>query len=158
MNVRVVVLLVLCLIFACYVATNAGQRYADVPLPADLKISGLLPSSITDRAWSQRWSSSSPYCSPSEGLNAILIFESIRGNRADIIYAVGNSPEWGIKPSWQRYRNVELEFDGSIINFAFTSKLTSHTFKWKLEGGKLSGSIYGRNVDVEMTPCKALGF
>lgn len=148
MRFRLIIVTLLCLVITSPLI--AADLYGDVPLPQDLRLQGKAPSGLTARAWSGRWRN--PVSPPAEGLNAILIFEKVSGKKAAIIYAFGDSPELKIKAAWARHK-VDLLSQGKKLKFSFTSKL-GNVMDFELEGDKLQGSLRGKQVKVEMTPCK----
>jgi hypothetical protein len=148
MRFRLIILAILCLVLTA--PLHAAELYSDVTLPKDLRLQGKTPSGLTARAWSGRWTN--PGSPPAEGLNAILIFEKVAGKKATIIYAFGDSPELKIKPGWARHK-VNLLSEGKNVKFSFTSKLRN-VMDFELDGDKLKGSLRGKQVKVEMTPCE----
>jgi len=148
MKLKLMIVAILCLVLSA--PLHAAELYSDVTLPKDLRLQGKTPSGLTARAWSGRWRN--PASPPAEGLNAILIFEKVSGKKATIIYAFGDSPELKIKPGWARYK-VDLLSEGKKLKFSFTSKL-GNAMDFELEGDKLQGSLRGKQVKVEMTPCE----
>ena len=148
MKLKLIMVAILCLVLS--VPLNAADLYGDVTLPKDLRLQGKTTSGLTARAWSGRWRN--PGAPPAEGLNAILIFEKVSGKKATIIYTFGDSPELKIKPGWARHK-VDLLSGGKKLKFSFTSKL-GNVMDFELEGDKLKGSLRGKQVKVEMTPCE----
>jgi len=147
MRFRLIILAILCLLLTA--PLHAAELYTDVTLPQDLRLQGRTPYGLTARSWSGRWRN--PASPPAEGLNAILIFEKVAGRRATIVYAFGDSPELKIKAGWARHQ-VNLLTEGKKFKFSFTSKL-GHVLDFEMEGDKLKGSMQGKPVTVEMTPC-----
>lgn len=147
MRARLIILAILCLFLTAPLL--AVELYTDVALPKDLRLQGRTPYGMAARSWSGRWRN--PASPPAEGLNAILIFEKIAGKRATIVYAYGDSPELKIKAGWGRYQ-VALIPEGKKLKFSFTSKL-GHVLNFEIEGDKLKGTLQGKPVTVEMTPC-----
>ncbi len=125
----------------------AAGVMSDVPLPQDLRLQGQPPAALTARTWSGTWKNPSQ---PAVGLNAIIVFEKVAGNKADLIYAYGDSPELKIKAGWARYK-VQLRPEGNKLKFSFTSKL-GNVLAFEVAGEKMAGSMQGKNVKVEMTP------
>ena len=148
MRFRLIIVTILCLVLSA--SLNAADLYSDVPLPKDLRLQGKTPSGLKAPAWSGRWRN--PASPPAEGLNAILIFEKAAGKKATVIYAFGDSPELKIKQGWARHK-VDLLSEGKKSKFSFTSKL-GHVLDFEMEGDRLKGSMRGKQVTVEMTPCE----
>lgn len=148
MRFKLIIVAILCLVFSA--PLNAAELYSDVPLPKNLRLKEKAPAGLTARAWSGRWRN--PASPPAEGLNAIVIFEKVAGKKANIIYAYGNSPELKIQAGWARYK-VELVTEGKKSKFSFTSKL-GHVLNFEMEGDKLTGNLWGKQVTVVMTPCE----
>ncbi len=145
MRFRLIMVTVLCLVLTAPLI--AAGVMSNVPLPQDLQIQGKAPAALTARAWSGTWKNQSQ---PAAGLDAIIVFEKVSGNKASIIYAYGDSPELKIKAGWARYA-VNLQGEGKQLKFSFTSKL-GNVLDFEMVGDKLQGSMQGKNVKVVMAP------
>ena len=83
----------------------AMNSLTSIPLPQIVQIvlpDPSLPPEIKafSGKWGGRWWSSNS----SGSLDAALIIEEIMDKQATVVYGWGNSPEWGIKEGWGRFK------------------------------------------------------
>jgi hypothetical protein len=91
----------------------ASVSLAQVPLPSDVAIAPPAPDLRADLAafsgkWVGKWSGR---------LDAILIVEHIDTDKANVIYAWGDAPQWGIEKGYKRFVASVIATDGAALDF-----------------------------------------